>query len=86
MTDSTPEVERDLIGLTITGGIAHFPGRAGERVRYLADLDRTLAAELLAAADACNFFIRPSPDGLRLSARTRARTAYVSCMPAARGC
>ncbi len=62
MTGYIPEVEGDLVSLTISGGIAHFTGRAGERVRYLVDLEPALVAELLAAADACDFFTRPSPD------------------------
>lgn len=61
MTGSTPEMEGDLVGLTISGGIAHFPGRAGERIRHLADLEPALVAELLAAADAVAFFTRPDP-------------------------
>ena len=63
MSGSAAELQDDLVGLTILGGIAHFPGRAGERIRRLADLDPTLAAELLAAAEACDFFNRTSPDG-----------------------
>ena len=62
MTGYIPEVEGDLVSLTISGGIAHFTGRAGERVRYLVDLEPALVAGLLAAADACDFFIRQSPD------------------------
>lgn len=61
MNGSTPEVEGDLVGLTISGWIAHFPGRAGERIRRLADLDPALVAELLAAADAIAFSTRPDP-------------------------
>ncbi|WP_426261865.1 hypothetical protein [Sphingomonas sp. DC1100-1] len=52
MTGSKPETVGDLVGITISGGIAHFPGRAGERVRHFADLDPTLVAELLTAAEA----------------------------------
>ena len=59
MTGSKPETVGDLVGLTISGGIAHFPGRAGERVRHFADLDPTLVAELLTA------LTRDGVDGLR---------------------
>lgn len=73
MTGSKPETVGDLVGLTISGGIAHFPGRAGERVRHFADLDPTLVAELLTAAEASDFFTRPVPNGtapVRPDART----------------
>lgn len=40
MTGSAPEMDGDLVALTISGRIAHFPGRAGERVRSLADPDK----------------------------------------------
>ena len=62
-------MEGDLVGLTISGGTAHFPGRAGERIRHLADLEPALVAELLAAADAVAFFTRPDPV-VRPDART----------------
>jgi hypothetical protein len=61
LTGSTLEVEGGLVGLTISGGIAHFLGRAGERIRRLAGLGTALVAELLAAADAIAFFTRPDP-------------------------
>lgn len=73
MNGSMPETDGDLVGLTIAGGLAHFPGRISERIRHLADLDPILAAELLAAADACSFFTRPSFDPnapIRPDART----------------
>lgn len=46
----------DLVGLAMSGGIAHFPGLAAERIRCLGDLDPALDA-----AEAATFFTRPDP-------------------------
>ena len=54
--------------------------------RHFADLDPTLVAELLTAAEAVTSSPARFRMGLRLSALTRARTAYVSCMPTTHGC
>jgi hypothetical protein len=73
VTGSKPETGGDLVGVTIFGGIAHFPSRAGERVRHLADLDPTLVAVLLTAAEASDLFTCPDPNGAA-SFRPDART------------
>lgn len=83
MTGSKPETDGDLVGLTISGGIAHVPGRAGERLRNLADLDPTLVSELLAAVEASAFFTHRDPDGAA-PVRPDARTYRVRLVHAGR--
>lgn len=89
MTDDSSATDGELVGLAVSGGIAHFPGLTAERVRWLGDLPPALAAELLDAAEAAAFFTRPDPPDvptppdtrtyrLRLSHGGRSRLLVVS--------
>lgn len=71
MTDESSVPDGELVGLAVAGGIAHLPGRTGERVRRLGDLSRALVADLLDAADAAAFFTRPDPPDIRTRPDTR---------------
>ncbi|KQR80260.1 hypothetical protein ASG07_15850 [Sphingomonas sp. Leaf343] len=62
----------DGIGLSVTDGIAHFPGFGKERIVPLDTLDRDRVDALLAAADEASFFTRIGSDDapVRPDART----------------
>jgi hypothetical protein len=50
--------DSDQVGLSVTGGFAHFPGLATERTVALASIDPDRVKALLSAADAVAFFTR----------------------------
>jgi hypothetical protein len=77
--------EGDLVGLSLTGGLAHFPGHATERTVALGALDPGRLEALLAAADAVAFFTyaeageRPvRPDARTWVLRDRSRILTLS--------
>lgn len=82
MTDTGDDPD-DLVGLSVSGGIAHMPGLASERVRRFADLDPALVAELLAAAEASAFSTCPEEGGTA-PARPDARTYHIHLVHAGR--
>lgn len=61
MIDIPTICDSDLVGLSVTGGFAHFPGLATERTVALSSIDPDGAKALLAAADAAAFFTRIEP-------------------------
>lgn len=70
--DDSSAPDGELVGLAVSGGIAHFPGLTAERVRCFGGLAPALAAELLDAAEAAAFFTRPdSPDDVPIRPDTR---------------
>ena len=72
MTNDSSALDGELVGLAVSGGVAHLPGLTGERVRRLGDLPPALAAELLNAADTAAFFTRPDPADIPTRPDTRA--------------
>jgi hypothetical protein len=60
--DRCPSPDGDLVGLSVTGGVAHFPGVATERTVALGTLEPERVSALLEAADAVALFTRPTPD------------------------
>jgi len=62
MTDVPRSPDGDLVGLSVTGGIAHFPGFAIERTVALGALEPGRVTALLEAADSAAFFTRPKTD------------------------
>lgn len=75
MTPVVAPHDGDRIGLSVTGGIAHFPGLATERIVPLDRLDRNRVDALLAAADEASFFTRIGPD--EVPARPDVRTWHI---------
>ena len=62
MIDVPASPDGDLVGQSVTGGIAHFPGLATKRTVALGALQPERVSALLKAADAAAFFTRPTPD------------------------
>lgn len=62
MTDVPGSPDGDLVGLSVTGGIAHFPGFAIERTVALGALEPGCVTALLEAADSTAFFTCPKTD------------------------
>lgn len=62
MIDVPASPDGDLVGLSVTGGIAHFPGLATERTVALGALEPERVSALLEVANAAAFFTRPPPD------------------------
>ena len=71
VTDDSSAPDGDLVGLTVSGGVAHSPGLTAERARRLGDLPPALAAELLDAAEGAAFFTRPDPPDIPIRPDTR---------------
>ena len=62
MIDVLASPDGDLVGLSVMGGVGHFPGLATERTVALGALEPERVSALLEAADAAAFFTRPTPD------------------------